>query len=408
ERSAVLRALGEIASNSILDLARGDVGLLHRDAQFQRLATILDDMPLDAPSEVEDAVIRAMIQLNGTARGLGTSKHLKDRLVRKSEAGLSIANDIARLSGLPRSNLFTDPPQNAATNLFHEAFSRPLDVKEQLAFATAARSHADPSLVPALATLLDPRQPQIRYQAVEALIQINTEEAASALWPHLQEEIDLARKLELIAFLGRHGFKDGYSIAIEHLSQPALRDLAVEALASLDEPKTVPELTRIWATSHDLNWNAAAIRALARLGQNDIAPKLLEIADDLSNPLADSALIALGDLGDERAVPLVQKGLTSRSDALAIASARAAAKLLSNPKIQADAIRDQLASLLSDPMASPTLRTEALNSLVTLNDPRLDPALAQAVRDSTLEHTELGARIEAELVKRKVPLKPEE
>ncbi|MFI5457049.1 MAG: HEAT repeat domain-containing protein [Isosphaerales bacterium] len=58
------------------------------------------------------------------------------------------------------------------------------------------------------------------------------------------------------------------------ISQQALRDQAVEALGAIGEPRAIPELRRIWQTSNDLAWNGAAIRALARLGQQDIAPKL--------------------------------------------------------------------------------------------------------------------------------------
>ena len=191
-----------------------------------------------------------------------------------------------------------------------KAWGRPLDTQESLAFAWACAMVADSRLVPAVSTLLDPRQWQIRAYAVEALTKIDTEEAASALWPHLDEEADLSRKLRLIAFLGRHGFSDGYAQAIEHLSQPALRDEAVEALGAIGEPKAIPELRRIWQTSNDLAWNAAAIRALARLGQADIAPKLLELARTPGDPLGPSALVGLGDLGSAEALPIVNEALS--------------------------------------------------------------------------------------------------
>ncbi len=40
------------------------------------------------------------------------------------------------------------------------------------------------------------------------------------------------RMLQMAEFLGRHGFRGGAPYAIEHLSGPALRDQAVQALAS--------------------------------------------------------------------------------------------------------------------------------------------------------------------------------
>ena len=120
----------------------------------------------------------------------------------------------------------------------------------------------------------------------------------------------------LIAFLGSHGFRDGYSQAIEHLSQINLRDQAVEALGAIADPRAVPELRRIWHTSNDLAWNAAAIRALARLGQADITPRLLELARVPGDPLAPSALVGLGYLGPPEAMPIVQEAIGSRSEAM--------------------------------------------------------------------------------------------
>jgi HEAT repeat protein len=61
--------------------------------------------------------------------------------------------------------------------------------------------------------------------------------------------------------------------------------LAVDALATIREPKVIPELRAIWQKSNDLVWNTAAIRALGRLGQADIASRLLELAQDLKGPL---------------------------------------------------------------------------------------------------------------------------
>ena len=222
----------------------------------------------------------------------------------------------------------------------------------------------------------------------------------AALWPHLDEEADLSRKLELIAFLGRHGFRDGYSQAIEHLSQVNLRDQAVEALGAIADPRAVPELRRIWQTSNDLAWNAAAIRALARLGQADLTPKLLELARVPGDPLAPSALVGLGYLGSPEALPIVQEAIGSRSEALVIAAAQAAARLLARPELKSEPIRDRLAALLADADASAAVRNAALEALVALNDPRLVPTLSAVARDANLEGTPLFIQVESELAKR--------
>jgi len=49
-------------------------------------------------------------------------------------------------------------------------------------------------------------------------------------------------------------------------------------------------------------------------------------------------------------------------------------------------------------------RLAALNSLLALNDPRLDGALTVAVRDVGLERSDILNKIEEQLCKRKVTL----
>jgi HEAT repeat protein len=375
ERAARLRALGRVG---IAD-------------QTGAVAAFLEALPLDAPPAIQEEVGRALGRLDPNT----AARHLSARLARKAEAGLGIAIEIALLGELPAA---------VAAPALLEAARQPLDLEERLAFALAGARVADPRLVPALGRLLDPRQPPLRYQAIEALRRIDTDETASVLWLHLGEEGDLLRKLQLAEFLGRHGFRGGYPYAIEHMSEPALRDQAVEALAAIREPKAIAELRRIWESSHDLAWNAAAIRALGRLGQAEIAPRLLEITRDLRDPLAASALFALGDLGEERALPVVREGLASRNDDVVVAAARAARKLLSRPGIRGDDVRDRLAALLADPYATPTIRSEALEALVALDDPRLGPALAAAARDAGLEGNDLLRRVEERLAGRKEQL----
>ena len=56
------------------------------------------------------------------------------------------------------------------------------------ATAAACAKVADPRLVPSLAGLLDPRYNDVRWHATEALRKIDTDEAASVLWPHLAQE----------------------------------------------------------------------------------------------------------------------------------------------------------------------------------------------------------------------------
>ncbi len=355
--------------------------------QKDTVARAYQATPLDALAELQDAAGKALVKIDPKSAG----SLISNRLAAKHAAGLSTEQELGLLATLP--------PTSATPELL-KAWAQPQNGQESLAFAYACAVVADPRLVSAVATLLDPSQPQIRFYAIEALRRIDSDEAASALWPHLDEEADLSRKLQLIGFLGKHGFREGYAQAIEHLSQINLRDQAVEALGAIADPRAVPELRRIWQTSNDLAWNAAVIRALARLGQADITPKLLELARVPGDQLAPSALVGLGYLGSPLALPIVQEAIGSRSEAMVIAATQAAARLLARPELKSEPIRDRLATLLADPDASPTVRDAALDALIALTDSRLTKTLSAVARDANLEGTPLLIRVESELAKR--------
>src|SRR3989442_14393372 len=108
----------------------------------------------------------------------------------------------------------------------------------------------------------------------------------------------------------RHGQGD----AIEHVSEPAVGEQAVAALGAVREPKAVDALRKILKTSNDTSWNAAAIRALGRLGDKELTPQCLQIIQDLKDPLAPAALMALGDLGEANALANVRAAVESRND----------------------------------------------------------------------------------------------
>ena len=375
ERAAVLHGIGE----------------LKMAAQRNAIAALLEGLPLDAPYDVQGAAGLALIRLDAD----GAQKLLTARLTKKITAGMGIDADIDLLAELPKAS--------AATALL-DVFKLDLGHSEKNAFARAAVKVADARLVPALSGMLSVRRPDLRWQAIAALLKIDTDAAAIAVQPHLKEEGDLHRKLILCEFLGKHGIRDGYPYAMEHLSEGGLIEPAVAALAAIRDPKAVPVLREILRTSNDTTWNSAAIRALGALGVKEFAPQFLEIVQDLKNPLAPAALVALGDLGEAKALPKVREGLASRNQQVAYASARAAGKLLALPGVKADDLRDQLAALFADADAGEGLRLAALDTLVKVNDPRLDKALRSAVSDAGLEGTTLMGRTEQLLAERKVKL----
>jgi HEAT repeat protein len=246
EQGARLRAVGELRMHDL----------------ESALVMLLKQTPLDAPPTIQRSAEWAVARLN-PREGI---KEITVRSKNKSDAGLPVTTE---------TNVLGDLPAPDAAPALVEISRLHLDETESYAFASASLKLADPRLVQPLAGMLDPSRQNVRRAAVEALIRINTDDAAKALQSHLREEMDLSRKLELAEFLGRHGIRDGYPYAIEHMSEPSLREQAISALASIRDPRAVGELRKILETSNDVDWKSAAIRSLGRLGAVEFAPQNL-------------------------------------------------------------------------------------------------------------------------------------
>jgi HEAT repeat protein len=367
------------------------IGDLKVPGQSRAVMTLLNEMPLDAPAEIQYGAEWAAARLD-PSQGV---KEVTRRIKKKYDAGLPVMTEIDLLGNLPSAE---------ATPALIDVAKLPLNHDERMAFVSACRKVASAPIVAPLATMLVPTQQDLWWNAVDALIKIDNDDAAKALQPHLVQETNLQRKIEIAEFLGRHGIRDGYPYAIEHMSEPYLREEAISALAAIREPRAVGDLRKILETSNDVAWNSAAVRALGALGASDLALQFLEMAQDTANPLGPSALIALGDLHEVKAVEIARAGFASRNPERLEASARAAGKLLALPGVSADDVRDRLAALLADRGAWQPARLAALNSLLALNDRRLDGALALAGRDAGLESSELLNKIEEQLCKRSVRL----
>jgi HEAT repeat protein len=363
------------------------VGQLGFSSQRDAVLNTLLQMPLDAASEAQSGTEWAAVKLD-------PGKGVPDvtlRLKQKFAAGLPAVTEIRTLG---------DAPAALAVPALVDVSRQPLEHAERYVFAEACLKVPDNRLVAPLTALLAQNEPDVRQVAIQALFKIDTDTSATALQLYLASEPTLETKLEVAEFLGRHGIRDGYPYAIEHMSEAYLRERAIAALAAIRDPRSVGELRHILDTSNDVEWNTAAIEALGRLGAADLGLRFLAIARDARTPLAPAALIALGDLHDAAALPVIRTALVSRRPEMVVAGARAAGHLPASP---AD-VCDQLAALLSDPAASIDGRAAALDSLLALQDPRLDEALRHADRDSVLEQDPeaLLSRVEKLLAERKI------
>jgi hypothetical protein len=232
ETSARLRALGRLGATD----------------QKSEIARMLETIPLDAPAELQEAAGHALGLLDARA----AASLISSRIAKKHAAGLGVAAEISLLGRLPA--------QLAVPELLN-AWGQPLDTQESLAFAQACSIVADSRLVPAVSTLLDPRQWQIRAYAIEALTKIDSEEAASALWPHRDEALS-SRSDELVIAACRAAAK---LLARPDLKSDAVRDRLATLLADPNASAAVRQ---------------AALESMLALGDSRLAPALASVARD--------------------------------------------------------------------------------------------------------------------------------
>jgi len=410
-RAALLEAVGELgtlrdpALLQQLDFEKPTRSFAERSAQIEaigklrlaeyqgKLLALSQSLPLDNP--YHDPTVTALGRLDAAAGAAEIARRAEEKIA----AGFRCESEITAAATLPDVD---------AAALLVRLAALPLNASERRFLADRARlvcaRTPDERFVATLAGWLDPEDPELRADAVEALLTIGSPAAARALQPRIAQERNLHTKLRIAELLGKNGLRDGYPYAIEHVSEAYLTDQAVAALVAMRDPRTLDEARKILETSNDTTWNRAAIRILGALGAKEFAPKFTALLADWKNPLAPAALIALADLGDPQVLPKINEALAARSESLVLAAAAAARRLLAHPEIPADTTRDQLAALLADASASEQTRRAALDTLTALKDPRLDRALITAASDGQLERTVLLTQVESLLRERKVKL----
>lgn len=367
------------------------VGRQQLEGRTGDIVALAEDLRLDAAPAFEHAVQAALIRLDPAQAARFIARRIED----KHLAGLEAAPEIELAGDLP-----PDEAVSLLSNLHVDRLSR----RERIAFAAAGENIGDARLIPSLAALLNPDVRDVHWRAVDALRNIGTLEAAEALWPYLPQEANLGRKLEIAEFLARHGIDAGAAYALEHLSQPQLLEAAIAVLAAIGSPESTSTLRTIAASSNDVTWTGAAIRALGAMEDHELEPRLIDIVEDLRHPLAPYALVALGQVGEPAAAEVFRTAIRSRDDRIVAASVRGAAALMQRSGVDDESLRDDIAVLLASADASDDVRAAALDALETLEDPRLDAALAAAAVDAGLEGGTLLARIEELLERRQVPL----
>ena len=404
-RAAAIRALGETVDAVRADLAA--TGLVNMDLPFDTYAELasrlsvygrlneeggarpqaalsgfLERLPFDAPLELQRTALQAWASI---AAG-DAPQQLFARISKKKILDLAAVSEIGAFREVFKK---LDDPWPLQERLLQSELS----LAERAELLIACNINPSPQLASALGPMLNPANPRLRILATRLLLQIDTRDAARALRPHLAEETNLERKLELAAFLGRHGFDDGYAYAVEHL--PQYPDAAAAAIAAINRRESVDELLSIYETSNDIRWQHGAVRALGLIGHKPFQDELIDLTDRLTHDLAAPALLARADLGDGETLSILAEALTGVEQDVAIAAAQAAAKLL--PQWPDDpsqtSIRDSLATVAQNSRASLTLRRHAIEALVAVEDDGLVSVLSTVLKDAKIERTDLLNRV---------------
>ncbi len=373
ERGAAVTALGS------LDDA-GNVAVVLKELAL---------LPLDERKERETVFIDAAVRL---ARG-GAGPVLLKRLQQKLSAGHAAHQEIIRLGQLKHHAAIPVLIQSA-----HDGKHR-----DETQLAGAFQVLRDERAVPVLAEWLASTNVNTRWAALRALDAVDGKAAVAAIRLRLKSEADLRLKLHMAEVLGRHGIDDGYAIALEHLADPGMTPYAASALAAIDDDRTPGHLWKTVRTSHDTQWNGAALQGLATLRDPEVGDRLVEILSDRRNPLLHAAILATHELNDPALIPAVAPNLLSRNYEVADRSIAAISHLATTAQGHAKHRENvghagtALLEVLNDPDIHMKLRIAAFDALRSLRDNRLPRTLRTLADHSQLENTELMRRIDQAL-----------
>ena len=273
--------------------------------------------------------------------------------------------------------------------------------------------------VPELTALLQ-SWPKTVVAAKQALLNIGTREAAVALRPHLKTEPDLSTKLRIAALLAKHGFDDGYSLAIEHLADGTkVSLLAAEVLGAIGAERAEKQLKPILENNPDPQWYAAALAGLLAVENEEARVALTKILKDDRHPNIVKAAEFAHLARDESVLPPLTGHIESRNGNLALAALRAHARIIrqdpQNAAAGSDARRgatvrtvsfslknqdhqnellETLQRVLADSYIDRRIRGEALSVLELFSTEESSDTLLALLDRTELENSKIVPRIE--------------
>ena len=157
---------------------------------------------------------------------------------------------------------------------------------------------------------------KVRAAAVSALGKYRHPRAAAALIPYARQDATYTVESLAAQGLGNQSRTDEIvEVLVENARRPAgaiwMRGRVLLALAELNDPRGVEPALAMAAYGQNPTVRDPAIRALGKLGRHDsvrdkVRDFLLSTINDSHFRVASAALTALGDLGDEKAIPALE------------------------------------------------------------------------------------------------------
>lgn len=365
--------------------AAAALGQLEEPKSARHVFDALEKLALDEPAERATIFIDAAVRLSASK----SAPVLTRRLQQKLAAGHPGHQEIERLGRLKYAE---------AIPVLMQAATDGRD-RDEVQLAGAFGSLGDDRAIPILTEWLADRDQGKRWAAVDALANLNADDAIAAIRLRLKSEPDLRLKLRMAEILGQHGIDDGYDFALEHLADPGVTPYAARALAAIGDERTAGNLWKILETSRDTQWSGAALQALAAMRDEKIAAKLTEILSDRRSRLLASALQAAQELSDPELIPAITPHVQSRNTQivqLSISAVRHLAAVGQGQAAYRESIQQagaELIKVLNEPDFHMNIRIAALDALQVLEDRRLPNTLRSLADRPQLENSKLLQRV---------------
>jgi len=146
---------------------------------------------------------------------------------------------------------------------------------------SAARAAADyPSMVPALGdAVARERSPAVREALFSALARIATAQSVEAVLPFLRSDEALLRTEASDALLAMRSAAGPYVPALLKDQDPSIRILACVLVRDMPSRDAANLCCELLSSESDINVCAAAVEALAEIGESSALPALLRCAE---------------------------------------------------------------------------------------------------------------------------------